>query len=460
MLKVSVIITAYNYGRYLRRAIESVLSQRFEDYEVIVVDDCSNDDTPEVLEEFIAHPRLKIITHSENQGFIRSCHEAIELSRGEYIIRLDADDYLDENALLVLSNLLDTDRELGLVYSDYFTVSAEGRIIDYVRLPGMNSEVKLRDIPPNGATMMFRRSCYAAVGGYDLSLACQDGYDLWSKFRHRFRVQNVNLPLFYYRRHGANFGEDSERLLSARRYIKKRQVADEKIPKPRVLGLVPAGANDCCAHLALRQLGNKPLIAYTINEALSTPVLDRVVLITEDEGVAAVARQYGVEIKLLPSGLARRELQHMVLYMLEQLADEGFSADIVAVLSPNSPFRKADHITEAVNTMMLFPVDSVVSVCQDNNYHYRHGPCGLVPLFKKNHLRREEEALYEENGAVYASRVTAIDEDGFLGNRIGHIVMTREASVYVGSEFDFGMVRGLVNDEIGFAGVHCYQART
>ena len=448
MFKVSVIIPAYNYGRYLKQAIESVLSQRFDDYEVIVVDDCSNDDTPDVIKEFADHPKIKVITHRENQGFIRSCHEAIGLSRGEYIMRLDADDYLDENALLVLSTLLDTDPELGLVYSDYFTVSAEGKIIDYVRLPGMNSEVKLLDIPPNGAMMMFRSSSYDAVGGYDLSLICQDGYDLWLKFRHLFAIKNVNLPLFYYRRHGANFGEDSERLLSTRRYIKQRQVTDEGISAPCVLGLIPAGNNGYCDNLALRELWGKPSIAYTIEEALRAPALNRVILAIEDERLAPVAGRYGVEYILCPSRLARQEIQHQVIYVLEHLANEGFFADVVAILYPNSPFRKADHIAEAINTVMLFPVDSVVSVCEDNKLHYQHGPWGLVPLFEKNSLRLEKEALYEDNGAIYVSRAKAITENGFLGSRIGHITMTREASVYIESDFDFRVAEQLVKDEI------------
>jgi len=444
--KVTVIIPAYNYGRYLRQAVQSVLSQRFADYKVIVVNDCSTDNTAEVLEEFNNHPKIKIITHQENQGFIRSCHQAIEASGSEYVLRLDADDYLDENALLVLSNVLDGEPELGLVYSDYVTISAEGRIIDYIRLPRANDEFKLMDVPANGAMMMFRRSCYDAVGGYDLSLACQDGYDLWLKFRGRFTVANVNLPLFYYRRHGANFGEDSERLLSARRYIKRRQVADEGIPRPSVLGLIPARAHDYCDRLALRKLGNRVLLAYTIDEALKTPALDRVVVTTEDEKIATVARRSGAKVTLCPSQLALEGIQHTVLHVLGQLAVEGFHPDAVAILPPNSPFRRADHITEAINTMMIFEVDSVVSACQDLKPHYQHGPWGLAPLLGEKRLRLEKEALYEDNGAICLSRVEVISQEGLLGNRIGHILMSREDSLYINSEFDFRLAEQMMKE--------------
>ena len=132
MPKINVIIPVYNYGKYLRQAIQSVLSQQFDDYEIIVINDGSTDNTAEVLREFESHPKIKLITHKRNQGLVRSCHEAIEASTGEYIVRLDADDYFDENALLVLSNVLDNNLEIGLVYPDYFLISEEGKIFDHV----------------------------------------------------------------------------------------------------------------------------------------------------------------------------------------------------------------------------------------------------------------------------------------------------------------------------------------
>ncbi len=449
MPKVTVIIPSYNYGRYLRQAILSVLAQSFSDYEVVMVNDCSTDNTAEVLREFEGHSKIGIITHRENQGFVRSCDEAIGSSSGDYIIRLDADDYLDENALLVLSNVLDSAPEIGLVYPDYFIVSEEGRVLEFVRLPKVNDEVRLLDIPANGAAMMFRRKCYQAVGGYDLSLSCQDGYDLWLKFLGRFGVYNVNLPLLYCRRHGANFSEDSERLLSARRHVKQRHVADAGIPKPCALGVIPASGNDSCDRLALRKLGDKPLLAYTIEEALRTPALDRVVLTTEDENVASVARSYGVEAIMRPLELAGMAIGHSVLHVLQELRKEAFHPDVVAVLPINSPFRKNEHITEAINTLMIFEVDSVVSICEDRSLHYRHDAEGLTPLFQKGVLRRQQDALYRDNGAIYLSRSGVITEDELLGSRIGHITMTREQSLHIDSEFDFWLAEQMVKDEIG-----------
>jgi len=450
MPKINVIIPVYNYGKYLRQAIQSVLSQQFDDYEIIVINDGSTDNTAEVLREFESHPKIRLITHKKNQGLVRSCHEAIEASTGEYIVRLDADDYFDENALLVLSNVLDNNSEVGLAYPDYFLISEEGKVLDHVRLPKVGEEVKLFDLPANGAGTMFRRSCYEAVGGYDLSLRLEDNYDLWLKFLNRFKAYNVNLPLFYYRRHGSNMTLNSEKILEARRYVKQSFVARElKGAKPKALGIIPAKAHDYCDYLAIRELGGKPLIAYTIVEALKTELLDKVVFTTEDKRVAEVAQNYGVEVIMRPAELAKGYVERTVLYILDKLKEVGYHPEIIAILHVNSPFKKAEHIAEAINTLVIYDVDSVISVCEDRKFHYQHDTYGLKPLFEKRLLRLEKEDLYEENGAIYVSKRDVATAQSFLGKTTGHILMTEEESVRINSEYDFWLAGQLVKRKKG-----------
>ena len=105
-MKVTVYITAYNYGEFVEEAINSVLYQSFEDWELIVINDGSTDNTREVISEYENDPRVKII-HQENKGLNVSNNIALRLSRGEYIMRLDADDFLHKQALELLSRYLD-----------------------------------------------------------------------------------------------------------------------------------------------------------------------------------------------------------------------------------------------------------------------------------------------------------------------------------------------------------------
>jgi len=91
---VTVYITNYNYGRYLSQAIESVLNQTFTDFELIVVDDGSVDDSRDIIRQYQGHPKVRTI-FQENQGLNKTNNIALRSARGKYIMRLDADDYLD-----------------------------------------------------------------------------------------------------------------------------------------------------------------------------------------------------------------------------------------------------------------------------------------------------------------------------------------------------------------------------
>ena len=159
MPKVTVYIPTHNYGRYLKAAIESVLKQTMTDWELLVIDDGSTDNTQEVLAEYENHPLIHIIAQ-ENKGLNVSNNVAIRLSRAKYIMRLDADDYLDENCLLILANILDQKPEVGLVYPDYYHVDEGGEIIEMVRRKKIGEEVELLDLPAHGACSMTRKEIF------------------------------------------------------------------------------------------------------------------------------------------------------------------------------------------------------------------------------------------------------------------------------------------------------------
>ena len=210
--KVTVYIPTYNYGRYLKKSIESVLFQTMNEWELIIIDDGSTDNTQKILTEYSKNPRIKIIKQ-KNKGLLVSSNIALRLSNGEYIIRLDADDLLDENALLVMSNKLDSMQEIALVYPDYYTMDKNGEIIDIVRQRKIDVEMKLLDIAAHGACAMIRKKCLIEIGGYDEFYSCQDGYYTWLKFIKKYKVLNVNVPLFYYRQHPESLSKNKKKIL-------------------------------------------------------------------------------------------------------------------------------------------------------------------------------------------------------------------------------------------------------
>ena len=103
---VSIIVTNYNYGKFLHRCLRSCFSQKFLDYEVLVIDDFSTDNSIEILQPFLeSSDNLKVITNKENLGVAESANLAIKASRGQFFIRVDSDDYVNSEFLQILFSL-------------------------------------------------------------------------------------------------------------------------------------------------------------------------------------------------------------------------------------------------------------------------------------------------------------------------------------------------------------------
>ena len=107
----------YNYGHFICQAIDSVLAQTLSEFELIIIDDGSTDNSPKVIERYAHHPQVVTILQ-ENNGLNITNNIALRIARGEYLMRLDPDDWLDENALQVMSGLLDRNPDAGLVFPD------------------------------------------------------------------------------------------------------------------------------------------------------------------------------------------------------------------------------------------------------------------------------------------------------------------------------------------------------
>lgn len=447
--KVSVIVTARNYASYLPTCIESVLGQTFEDFEIVVVDDGSTDDTQAVLARYGA--RLRVL-RTEGVGLAAASNLGIQASAGRYVMRLDADDYVDENILLVESTVLDRRPEIGLVYPDYYRVGATGEVLDCVRLMKVEEPGELLDRTPLAAGAMYRRECFEALGGYDERLRYQEDYDFWMRFTRRFRVMNVGLPLMYYRQHGRNMSSNFPERMQARGQV-KRALVESAPPGPQsVLGFIPARAwSHLGGKLPLKALGGRSLLSYTVEEALRVRWFDRVIVSTDDAEVAEEARRLGAAVPFLrPASLSGPsvpvdEVLHHALGELR--AAEDYHPSIIVLLHVVSPFKRAEHITEAIDTLLLHAVDSVISVCEDRSFRWRPGPGGLVPVgFDKRHLRQDREIQYRENGAIYVIRRDAITRDSLLGSSTAWIEMGREESLHLESEFDFWIAERLIEE--------------
>ena len=451
---VTVYITNHNYGRYIRQAIDSVLGQTFRDYELIVIDDGSTDDSRAIIESYTSDPRIQII-YQQKRGLNRTNNIAMRAARGRYLMRLDADDYLDPHALELLSAKLEKDPQLGLVFPDYYLVDADGRVTGLERRHDFSREVSVFDQPAHGACTMIRRAFLQAVGGYDERFTCQDGYDLWIKFVSRYKVANINLPLFYYRQHGSSLTRNEGRILETRAAIKRAHVRGHRIQLSAAVLLAVRGATDDGYPVAMEELGrDRRVVDWSIEAALAAKSVNRIVVTSSDADVLSYARQrYGRRRRVViiprPPELARLnvDLDATVRFLLRHPKAPFRGVDACVLMSCEYPFVSGRQVDEAVDTMELFDVNAVVSVRPETGMFYTHDGSGLQPLAQRDRVTRlEREAWYRYAGGLTAYRIGALRK-GLRGARLrrSHVVVDPQGALGIHSSFELAVARAWVD---------------
>jgi len=440
---VTVYIANHNYGLYLEQAIRSVLRQTLTDFELILIDDGSTDDSREIIESYASDEKI-ITVFQHNKGLNVTNNIALRAARGRYIMRLDADDWLDEHALRILSDALEREPDVGLVFPDYYLADQDGNILDLVRRDDLN-EVTLLDRPAHGACTMIRTQSLREAGGYGEAFRCQDGYDLWLRFVGRYGVRNVNLPLFYYRRHGNNLTQDETRLLETRARILAEH--SERRTEHFTLAIVPVrGKVLDPGSRALQVLENRALIDWTLDTALAAERVDDVLVTSPDSEVLAhVRKNYGERVRTVlrdtKLAMVNSYLDDTVVEALAAYAElRQQSPDVVAILFVESPFRLPRHVDSAIDVLDVFDTDSVVAVRPETDTFYRHDGDGLRAFGDVNpRLRLEAEELYREVGNLHVISTDRIKESlvAAPGGRVGHIVLDEHAAFSVLTGWDW-----------------------
>lgn len=454
--KVTVYIPCRDYGRFLAQAIDSVLEQSYPDWELIVIDDGSADDTPAIADGYAErHPdKIRVFRNPRAQGLQACANQALEAARGDYIIRLDADDFFDESALLVLVTFLDRHEDVGLVYPNYTYVDERGIPLGVEKRKKVGTEAKLLDLPAHGACTMIRKRILKSVGGYDERYDAQDGHEVWLKILHRSQVANVSTSLFFYRQHGRSVSRDERRLLAARRRIKQGLAAKEGGVNPRVVAVIPAkNTLENFPGIVLEKFAGRPLIDYTLDAALETGRFERILVTTDDTRVIdhcqgspdVVAAMRPVDLTLPHVHLS--QVFHDAVQRLEQ--EHGVYADILVLLNLHCPLRRPEHIAEAIDTLILYNPDNVISVYECDDLHFTHGEHGLQALNTGmlQRVRLEREVLYVDNGAINALWRDVVTETSFIGTRIGHVLMPAEESIRIKSALNVWVIEHLLGRE-------------
>jgi glycosyltransferase involved in cell wall biosynthesis len=218
MAKVSVVIPTHNRASLLGAAIASVLSQTFQDLELVVVDDASHDDPERVARSF-PDPRVRFVRHPEPRGGAAARNTGIRTTNGAYVAFLDDDDQWYPDKLTLQVELLDkSPARVGLIYAGYDVAEGSEGPTVWTRVPTRRGDLRahlLASNPIGGTSVaVVRRECLDTVGGFDETLRSFQDYDLWLRIAERYEFDFVAKPLYRYRLHPVQIWKNPDALFA------------------------------------------------------------------------------------------------------------------------------------------------------------------------------------------------------------------------------------------------------
>lgn len=241
--RVSVVTITFNREDFIGEAIKSVQSQTYKDWEMLIIDDASTDNTKDIVQGFIDNdPRIKYFKNEKNLGIARSRNKGLELAQGSYIAPLDSDDiWLNDEKLQKQVDFLDTNLDYAMLGGGIIHIDRDSRQMKKVLYPVYDSIIRniiLQYNPFPQSTLMYRKSIALKCGNYSTDYIVCDDYDLWLKMGTKQKFTNIPQVLAGYRIHGGNITHN-KRLTTAKEILQivKKNMRNYKRP---YMGLLKA----------------------------------------------------------------------------------------------------------------------------------------------------------------------------------------------------------------------------
>jgi glycosyltransferase involved in cell wall biosynthesis len=196
---VSVVLPTYNGSRFIRESLDSCLAQTYTDWEMIIVDDCSTDETPAIISAYVAlDARIRSVRNPTNLRLPRSLNVGFATARGKYFTWTSDDNRYRPHALRTMAYVLDHNPDYDLVYSDYSAIDDDGAFLAHRHVWPIETLCYANCVGPS---FMYRRIVHETLRGYDESKPLVEDYDFWLRAARSFRFKQLLIDLYEYRHH-------------------------------------------------------------------------------------------------------------------------------------------------------------------------------------------------------------------------------------------------------------------
>jgi len=195
--KVSIVLPTYNGAKYLRQSIDSCLKQTYKNIELIIVDDGSIDETPQIITSY-QDEKIKYIKHDKNKRLPQALNTGFEMASGEYLTWTSDDNYYAEDAIESMVVLLQKNRIIDFVYANYYIINDNSEVVQSISV-GPNGNLK--EYNCIGPCFLYRRKVYETLGGYNPDAFLAEDYEYWIRIFKRFKMGRLNRFIYWHRLH-------------------------------------------------------------------------------------------------------------------------------------------------------------------------------------------------------------------------------------------------------------------
>jgi glycosyltransferase involved in cell wall biosynthesis len=363
----SIIITSYNYGKFLGRCIRSCLNQSInEPYEVIVVDDNSKDESIKVASEFKHFKNFKILRNKKNVGVAETSNKGFKIAKGKFIVRIDADDYVSKNFLLFLTYYMkENSKKLG-VACDYALIDKNEKIIKKI------SSKKT----PIACGILYDKKKLSKYGYYNKKFRHREEEELRARIGSHYNIGHLELALYRYRMHLSNKTKSTDYLFSYKKKIEAIQQKEifkktKKIKgKGKIIAIIPA-------RLGSKRFRNKnifkfkklPMIAWTIKAAKKSKFINEVFVTSESKKILNISKKFNSKTILRPKELSEDNVPKIIAirHAVNFLSKKYKKIYLVISLQANSPNITAKDIDICISDIINKNKNEVVSVDKNLN---------------------------------------------------------------------------------------------
>lgn len=429
---VTVYVVSHNYGKYLRKSIQSVLNQSYRNWELFIINDNSKDNTNSIAKSFLnKNKKIKeVINFKKKVGLQHIANKVLSICSGDYIIRLDADDWLNENAILLLLSKAKSYKKVGAVFGNFLYVNEKGNIVGYDSEINIQNFEKNNIIAPHGACTLFNTKELKKIGGYSEEIKSQDGWEIWYKLKERNQIKSVNNIIFYYRQHPTSVSKKNNLISSRNKIIEKISKSSFGGYKLKSLAIIPIKENyKELKNIPFMKYKNISLIDRTLESVCSSKI-ENILVSTSSKKVINYIKKKKFKKKIY---IYKRDKQFedsistieeiLINSTNKFIKSTKITPDIVFFFSLHTIRFENKHIDRALDLFKFNKFDTVYSVTKEQNptFKFDGEKYSILNKGRFKNLDYLSQKIVRFNGSLIATWWKVLKSKQMFGKNFGVI---------------------------------------